>query len=157
GGRMEHTPPPFFNRGPAPLVRLAFFASLSLALLVLDARFRYVEGMRQVLALAVYPLQTLATWPITLAERVGGHFSSLSHWRDETAALRAKLPDSPRAAQRYESARAESEQLRRLIGAAERLPVKSTPAEILYNGRDPFSRKVVIDKGSTHGLRPGAP
>ena len=30
---MEHSPPPFFKRGPAPLVRLFFFASLSLALL----------------------------------------------------------------------------------------------------------------------------
>ena len=56
---MEHSPPPFFNRGPAPLVRLAFFASLSLALLVLDARFRYTEGLRSVLALARYPLQSL--------------------------------------------------------------------------------------------------
>mgnify|MGYP000101826861 FL=1 len=49
---MDHTPPPFFNRGPAPLVRLAFFASLSLALLVLDARFHYAEGLRSVIALA---------------------------------------------------------------------------------------------------------
>src|SRR5262245_56752151 len=118
---MEHTPPPFFNRGPAPLVRLAFFASLSLALLVLDARFRYTESMRQVIALAVYPLQTLATWPIALAERVGGHFSSLSQLRDENADLRAKLLDSSQGAQRYEAVRVESEQLRRLIGAAERL------------------------------------
>ena len=31
---MDHTPPPVFKRGPAPLVRLFFFASLSLALLV---------------------------------------------------------------------------------------------------------------------------
>ena len=60
---MEHTPPPFFNRGPAPLVRLAFFATLSLALLVLDARFRYAESLRSVLAYAVYPLQALATLP----------------------------------------------------------------------------------------------
>ena len=93
---MDHTPPPFFNRGPAPLVRLAFFASLSLALLVLDA-------------------------------------------------------------QRFEAAQAEAGQLRRLIGAAERLPVKSVPAEILYNGRDPYSRKVVIDKGSRNGVRAGSP
>jgi rod shape-determining protein MreC len=38
---MEHQPPPFFNRGPAPLVRLAFFVSLAVLLMVLDARFRY--------------------------------------------------------------------------------------------------------------------
>ena len=63
---MEHSPPPFFKRGPAPLVRLFFFASLSLALLVIDARFRYAEGLRSWLALAAYPIQRIATAPIEL-------------------------------------------------------------------------------------------
>ena len=88
---MDHTPPPFFNRGPAPLVRLAFFASLSFALLVLDARFRYTEGLRSVLSLAVYPLQTLATLPSALGERIAGYFASQSQLREENTALRAKL------------------------------------------------------------------
>ena len=48
---MDQTAPPFFKHGPAPLVRLFFFASLSLALLVIDARFRYAEGLRSWLAL----------------------------------------------------------------------------------------------------------
>jgi rod shape-determining protein MreC len=154
---MEHTPPPFFNRGPAPLVRLAFFASLSLALLVLDARFHYTEGLRSVLALAVYPLQTLATLPASLADRVAGYFSVQSQLRDENAELRAKLLGASQAAQRFEAAQAETAQLRRLIGAAERLSVKSTPAEILYSGRDPYARKVVINKGSQDGLSAGSP
>jgi rod shape-determining protein MreC len=154
---MEHTPPPFFNRGPAPLVRLAFFASLSLALLVLDARFHYTEGLRSVLALAVYPLQTLATMPAALGERIAGYFASQSQLRDENGELRAKLLGASQAAQRFESAQAETAQLRRLIGAADRLPLKSTPAEILYNGRDPYSRKVVIDKGSQNGIGAGSP
>jgi len=67
---LEHSPPPFFKRGPAPLVRLFFFASLSLALLVLDARFRYAEGLRGVLALAAYPLQRAATAPIEEGRRL---------------------------------------------------------------------------------------
>lgn len=154
---MEHSPPPFFNRGPAPLVRLAFFASLSLALLVLDARFRYTEGLRSVLALAVYPLQSLATLPATIGERISGYFASQSQLREENAELRAKLLSTSQAAQRYEAAQAETGQLRRLAGAAERLPLKATPAEILYNGRDPYSRKVVIDKGSKNGVRAGSP
>ena len=154
---MDHTPPPFFNRGPAPLVRLAFFASLSFALLVLDARFRYAEGLRSVLALAVYPLQTLATMPAALAERISGYFVSQSQLREDNAELRAKLLASSQSAQRYEAAQAETGQLRRLIGAAERLPLKSTPAEVLYNGRDPYSRKVVIDKGSQNGVGAGSP
>ncbi len=154
---MEHTPPPFFSRGPAPLVRLAFFASLSLALLVLDARLRYTENLRSVIALAVYPLQVLATLPAELGERVAGYFTSQSQLREENAELRAKLLGAAQDAQRYESARAEADELRRLIGAGERLKLQATPAEILYNGRDPYARKVVIDKGSTHGVSAGSP
>lgn len=154
---MEHTPPPFFNRGPAPLVRLAFFASLSLALLVLDARFRYTEGLRGVLALAVYPLQVAATLPAALGERISSYFVSQSQLREENAELRARLLETSLEAQRFEAERAEAGQLRRLIHAGERQPVKSQPAEIVYSGRDPYSRKVVIDKGSQNGVRAGAP
>ena len=154
---MDHTPPPFFNRGPAPLVRLAFFASLSLALLVLDARFHYAEGLRGVLALAVYPLQALAAMPAALGERISGYFASQSQLREENTDLRARLLSASQGAQRFEAAQAEAGQLRRLIGAAERLPLKSMPAEILYNGRDPYSRKVVIDKGSQNGIGAGSP
>jgi rod shape-determining protein MreC len=154
---MDHTPPPFFNRGPAPLVRLAFFASLSFALLVLDARFRYTEGLRGVIALAVYPLQTLATLPAALADRASGYFVTQSQLREENADLRSKLLGASQGAQRYEAAQAEAARLRRLFAAAERLPLKAMPAEILYNGRDPYSRKVVIDKGSQGSVAAGSP
>jgi rod shape-determining protein MreC len=154
---MEHTPPPFFLRGPAPLVRLAFFASLSLTLLVLDARFRYAESIRGVLALAAYPIQQAARLPVALAEGVAGYFASQSQLRAENEDLRARLLASSQGAQRFESAAAEASHLRRLIGAAERSERKSMPAEILYSGRDPYARKVILDRGAQHGARPGSP
>jgi len=154
---MEHTPPPFFLRGPAPLVRLAFFASLSLTLLVLDARFRYAESIRGVLALAVYPIQQAARLPVALVEGVAGYFVSQAQLREENAALRARLLASAQGALRFESAAAEAAHLRRLIGAAERAERKAMPAEILYAGRDPYSRKVILDRGTQHGARPGSP
>jgi len=154
---MEHTPPPFFKRGPAPLVRLFFFASLSLALLVLDARFRYAEGLRSVLALAAYPLQRAATAPVDLLRTVGDYFSTQAQLFEENATLRAKNMALSQAAQRFETAEAEAAQLRRLIGAAAKLEVKSTPAEILYVGRDPYSHKVFVNLGERQGVKPGSP
>jgi len=154
---MEHTPPPFFRRGPAPLIRLAFFASLSLALLVLDARFGYTEALRSVLALAAYPLQVVATAPVMLAERIAGYFSSQATLVEENERLRERLLGASRDAQRFAAASAEAAQLRRLIGAAERLAGRSTPAEILYANRDPYTHKVIIDKGLQHGVAPGSP
>jgi rod shape-determining protein MreC len=154
---VEHNPPPFFVRGPAPLVRLAFFASLSLALLVLDARFRYAESVRSILALAAYPLQQVARLPVAAAEGISSYFTSQSQLREENELLRARLLASAQGAQRFEAAAAEASHLRRLIGAAERIERKSMPAEILYSGRDPFSRKVILDRGSQHGVRAGSP
>ena len=154
---MEHLPPPFFKRGPAPLVRLFFFASLSLALLVLDARFRYADGLRGSLAWIAYPLQRAATAPIDFLSAVGDYFSTQAQLVEDNATLRAKTLALSQNAQRYEAAEAEAAQLRRLIGAAEKLEVKATPAEVLYAGRDPYSHKVFINLGETHGVKPGSP
>jgi rod shape-determining protein MreC len=154
---MEHTPPPFFKRGPAPLVRLFFFASLSLAILIVDARFRYAEGLRSTLALIVYPLQRVATTPFQFVSNIGGYFSSQAQLMEENDKLRAKALAYSQDAQRYQAAEAEAAQLRRLVGASERIEVTSTPAEILYAGRDPYAHKIFIDRGATHGVRPGSP
>ena len=152
---MEHQPPPFFKRGPAPLVRLAFFASLSVALLVIDARFRYAEALRSALAAAAYPLQSIAAAPGRFLERISGFFTSQSALLGENAELRSRLLAASQQALRYEAAAAETEQLRRLIGAAERLPFAATPVEALYSGRDPFARKLIVDKGTAQGIRAG--
>jgi rod shape-determining protein MreC len=63
---MDYQPPPFFSRGPAPLVRLGFFVSLAVLLMVLDARFRYAESLREAVALLVYPFQRTALAPVEL-------------------------------------------------------------------------------------------
>jgi rod shape-determining protein MreC len=154
---MDHTPPPFFKRGPAPLVRLFFFASLSLALLVIDARFRYAEGLRSWLALAAYPLQRAATAPIELISSIGGFFTTQAQLVEENERLRAKALAYSQDAQRYEAAQAEAAHLRKLFGAQERLPVQVIPAEVMYHGRDPYSHRLFIDRGATQGVRPGSP
>ena len=152
---MEHSPPAFFKRGPAPFVRLVFFASLSIALLVLDARFKYAETLRGFIALAAYPMQQIATAPGQFAARISGFFASQATLQRENTELRAKVVGSAQDAQRYEATAAELAQLRRVIGAQERSEYKSTPVEVLYSGRDPFSRKLLVDKGSADGILAG--
>ena len=154
---MDHQPPAFFNRGPAPLVRLMFFVVLALLLMVLDARFRYTETLRAGLALLAYPFQRIAMAPVQLATGVVGFFSSQVQLQRENDALREKQLRAAKDLVTLEALAAENAQLRRLAEARERLPSKSTLAEILYASRDPFSRKVIIDKGRMDGIQPGLP
>src|SRR5262245_21246085 len=154
---MDQLPPPFFKRGPAPLVRLFFFASLSLALLVIDARFRNVERLRSWLALAVYPLQRVALAPIEAAERIGEYFSTQSRLVSENEKLREQALAYSQDAQRFRTAEAEAAELRRLIGAGERVAVEVKPAEVIYASRDPYAQKIFIDRGAAQGVIPGSP
>ena len=57
---MRHVPvepPAFFHRGPPPIARLAFFGVISIALLFADTRYRYLENVRQAVAIVLYPVQ----------------------------------------------------------------------------------------------------
>jgi rod shape-determining protein MreC len=152
---MEHTPPQFFHRGPAPIARLTFFVLLSVFLMVLDARFRYAEPLRQVLAIAAYPVQQIATAPFVALSRVREFFSTQADLRDQNAALRAQKLRDAEDLLRLEALRAENESMRRLLAAKEQVPGEAIFAEILYAGRDPFSRKVIIDRGVQHGVQTG--
>ena len=134
-----------------------FFVVLALLLMVLDARFRYAEPLRAGLALLAYPIQRVAMAPVQAAMGVANFFSSQVQLQRENDALREKQLNAAKDLVTLEALAAENAQLRRLVEARERLPRKSTLAEILYSGRDPFSRKVIIDKGSRDDIQPGLP
>jgi rod shape-determining protein MreC len=153
---MEYTPPPFFKRGPSLLARLGFFALLSLILLYADARFHYMEAMRKAIAVVLYPLQELADTPGQAVSRIGNFFVSQSYLQRENDRLSHENFLHAGQLQSQQALIAENQHLRQLLEMQERAEQTSTVAEILYVGRDPFSRKVIIDKGSSQGLEEGA-
>jgi len=152
---VGHQPPPFFRRGPAPLARLAFFVILSLALLVLDLKYRYLELARQGVATALYPLQRAAYVPVDLYEQLGDYLSSLAAVQRENVQLKRKELESANWLLRQQHLELENQRLRELLDMKARQPVSGTIAEILYTARDPFSRRVIVDKGGQHGIAAG--
>jgi len=144
---MEHSPPPFFKTGPSPLARLLIFSALSFAFLVADARFGYLVTLRQFAEVIVYPLQRIAAAPAGIASRIGEFFVTHSRLREDNARLARENFDSAAALAQLKSLQAENAQLRELLDARGRLAVRTIAAEVLYTARDPFSRKVIVDKG----------
>lgn len=152
---MDFQPPPFFNRGPAPLVRVTFFSLLAVLFMVLDARFGYAEMIRQVVAIAAYPLQRAALAPVEILSGATEYFTTQTVLRRENSDLRARQLQASKDLMTLDALAAENAQLRRTLEARERLPRKALFAEILYAGRDPFSRKIVLDRGDQHGIVAG--
>ena len=148
-------PPAFFHRGPSPLARLAFFGLVSLALLFLDTRYRYLENIRQAVAVALYPLQRAAQMPSEAIAYVGTYFVMQRALVEENAALKRRLLEQGAAAQAYESARADNARLKSLLDVRAHYGNRATVVEVLYTGRDPFSQKLFVDKGADAGIAPG--
>jgi rod shape-determining protein MreC len=154
---MEHTPPQFFKRGPAPLVRLSLCFLLSVALLISDARYKYLDGIRQVVAAVIYPFQRLAGTPGVMLDRIGEFFVTQSALRIENAKLAEQNLQNAVTLQKYKALAAENAHLRELLAARERFPESTVVAEVLYSGRDPFTRKIIVDKGQQDGIKAGQP
>jgi rod shape-determining protein MreC len=155
---MRHLPvepPAFFHRGPSPLARLAFFGLISLSLLFLDTRYRYLENIRQGVAVVMYPLQRAAQLPGEALAYIGSHLATQSELREENAALKRRLVEQGAAAQGYPLARTENTRLRSLLDLRARYRGSATVVEVLYSGRDPFAQKLFVDKGADAGINPG--
>jgi rod shape-determining protein MreC len=154
---IDHAPPPFFKRGPAPLALLTFYILISLAVFVVDLRFRSLDLLRQSIALVVDPVQRAAQTPGSLVDYGRSYLEGMQHLRRENEELRhAKLGTAPDL-QRLEHLEAENERLRRLLVVKEREKARGQVAQILYTARDPFSRKVIVDKGQQAGISAGQP
>lgn len=153
---MEASPPPFFKRGPSPAFRLSVFALLAVALMVLDVRFRYLEPVRQVLSVIIYPLQRAAAAPGEFIARGIDFFASQASIKDENARLSRENLQQAASLQDLETIKRENTELRALLQAKARTQQSSVMAEVLYGARDPFSRKLVLDKGLGDDVQPGA-
>lgn len=152
---LSHQPPPFFNRGPSPLARLAFFGLLALALLFTDSRYKYLESMRHAVAIGLYPLERVATFPSEGINRVVEYFRSMHELENENERLRRELLAQAPLVQGYASLERENDAFRALGGIDRRRTGAAVFAEVLYGARDPFSQKVIIDKGAEAQIKPG--
>ncbi|MBP8276138.1 MAG: rod shape-determining protein MreC [Propionivibrio sp.] len=155
--RMDHQPPPFFKRGPAPLAQLSFYAMLSLALLFFDSRFQALELLRQGVSLFTHPLQQAAHAPIDVLRNSADYFSSLSRLEDENTRLKRAQLENAETILRTQQLEIENERLRKLLDVRERQKVNGQVAQIVYAARDPFSRRVIVDKGLQDKITAGQP
>jgi rod shape-determining protein MreC len=156
-GTLDRSPPPFFKQGPSALSKLMVCSALALFLMVADVRFRIAEPVRAVIATILYPLEWAALRPILAVRFVARYFESLQSAQDSEAAARRKLAEQSLRANQVEQLSVENARLRELLELRARIGAKAQAAEVLYDAPDPYTRKVILDRGLTHGILPGSP
>jgi rod shape-determining protein MreC len=156
-GTLDRSPPPFFKQGPSALSKLMFFSALSLFLMVADTRFRITQPVRAALATALYPVQWVALQPVRAAKSGAEYFTTLNQAKISSEDAGRKLALQSLRAGQVEQLTQENNRLRKLMGLREQLGTPVMAAEVLYDAADPYTRKVIIDKGMAQGVDLGSP
>jgi rod shape-determining protein MreC len=154
---IHHESPTFFHRGPSPLARLTFFTLAAIALMIADHRFHALETVRLSLSALAAPVQQVATMPGEAVARVGDYFASQQRLLRENQELKTTVLEQSAAAQEARLLKAEQEHLLAMTSGKSRYAENGTIAEVLYTARNPFTRKIVVDKGLTNSIKAGMP
>ena len=156
-GTLDRTPPPFFRQGYSALTKLVFCSALALFLMVADTRLPIVSTLRVALATALAPVQRGLLVPVELLSGGSDYLRGLSQALERDDAARKQLALQAERVTQAERLSAENAHLRALLDLAPALAVRTQAAEVLYEAADPYSRKLFINRGATHGLALAAP
>ncbi len=156
-GTLDSSTPAFFKQGPSAVSKLLFFSAVSVLLMVADARFGVTQPLRATLSVALYPVQWLAMRPQVLMAYSGDYMEAREVAQASERDARDQLLLQARRSGQVEQLALENKQLRELLQLNQRLETKGQAAEVLYDAADPYTRKLIIDKGMVNGIRASSP
>ena len=134
-----------------------FFSALSLFLMVADIRFRITQPVRAALSTALYPVQWLALQPVRIVRGSSAYFVGLDQANSSSERAARKLALQSLRAGQVEQLMLENTRLRKILGLREQLATSVMAAEVLYDAADPYTRKIIIDKGLLQDVALGSP
>lgn len=139
------------------LLRLALLICLSVVVMLADRRTEHMQGVRSVLSVVITPIQMVASVPNRIGTWIQESFTSeesineaYSRVLGDSLKLRARL-------QRMQALEAENASLRRLLSAAEKVPDQVLMAELIDVSLDPYTHKLMVNRGVTDGIYVGQP
>ena len=135
------------QRIPALNIKFITLICLSFLLLFSDQKNNYLPILRNSIAIAIHPIQTVVSLPQRLWRWTGENLVS----REELIINNKKLHENELynelTLQRYASLEQENIRLRKILKAASRIKNSVQIARIIFTDINPFRHLVVINKG----------
>lgn len=138
-------------------MRLLVLTVLSVALMVVDARFDALKPLRSQLGQVLTPLYWLAERPVRLWESVGQQFSSRDELIAENEKLKAEALLLQRRLQKLATLTEQNVRLRELLNSAALVDEQVLVGELIGIDPNPFTHRILIDKGEKDGVTLGQP
>lgn len=148
---------PMFIREMGLAMRLAIYVAAGMALMVLDTRYESLSLVRSGLVSMIHPLQAALAKPFQYLSEASEFFVTHGELVTENRRLAREREGLAQAMQSWRSMQAENSHLRSLLALPKPAHSKPLAAEIIRTLPDPFERRVVVDRGTLHGVAAGRP
>jgi rod shape-determining protein MreC len=125
--------------------------------MIADHRFHALEAVRLSISSIAQPIQQVAMVPSEAVGRIADYFASQERLLRENRELKARVLEQSAAAQESRLLKAEEAHLLKMSPGRSRYVDSGIVAEVLYTARNPFTRKIVIDKGLMDTVQSGMP
>ncbi|KJK01628.1 rod shape-determining protein MreC [Pseudomonas sp. 21] len=132
-------------------------AVLSVALMVVDARFDYLKPVRSQMGLVLSPFYGIADIPVRAWEGVRDQFTSRSELLAENERLKAEQLLMQRRLQKLATLTEQNVRLRELLNSSALVDDKVLVGELIGVDPNPFTQRILIDKGEKDGVFQGQP
>jgi rod shape-determining protein MreC len=146
-----------FARGLGPTTRLLFWLLLGAFLVVVDARYHALDGLRSGFSLLLRPVREVMLAPGDVASELGGFFTRHRLLQKERDALLAERTQLLAGMNEAKELGRENAELRALMQLQARPGQQTIHAALLYRGHDWFAQRITIDQGANSGVRSGLP
>lgn len=139
------------------MARLMFYIMMAVVLMVLDFRGGYVDRARAAASLAAEPVLLLVESPFRLGHAAREQFRDRRQLLTERDQFERLLRESHARLLLLEELGRENAELRDLLGASAALTVDFQTAELRQIDLNPYSHRVLINRGRRHGIQAGQP
>ncbi|QHA80920.1 rod shape-determining protein MreC [Pseudomonas mediterranea] len=148
---------PLFAKGPSLGVRLLVLAALSVALMVVDARFTLLKPVRSQMSLVLMESYWITDLPQRLWQGVASQFGSRTELVAENEKLKTENLLLQGRLQKLAALTEQNVRLRELLNSSALVNEKVEVAELIGMDPNPFTHRIVINKGERDGVVLGQP
>lgn len=125
--------------------------------MVVDHRQHHLESIRSIISLVIYPIQYLVNMPVSAGNWAGENLASRETLLEENTKLRMQQTLMMARLQKLSALMVENIRLRELLQSSNKVNENVLIAELLSVNLEPFTRQIVINKGSKDNVYLGQP
>lgn len=125
--------------------------------MVTDHRTTYVSSFRAAIGSIVYPIYEAIDLPVRMARWSGEVFAERTTLRRRNAELEERYLRARAKLEQVQALEAENARLRKLLDSSKRLDQRVGVAELVSVDLDPFSHRILLNKGSRKEVFVGQP